>query len=661
MKAPDRYRYRWRWLALVLFTLTLALIISSGVALRNIERQIVRASEQPTDVEAARQGLDGTWHWWIGAQIALFVPFVFGVVWFFRHQKRQIEDLTHAQNELRQTNEISQLIADNMSDLLAILDPEGRRIFNSKSYAQVLGPADRLRSTNSFLDVHPEDRGRIRDAFDRTIQTGKGQRMKYRMLAADGSIAVLESQGSVVRDAEGRVDKVIVVSRDITEQERTLRRLERQNAALATFAHSPQALGADQASVYRTITEMAAKTLDVSRVSLWFFSENFSSLRCADLFSLSNERHSTAPDLTASSYPGYFAALAEGRSIAAHDANADVRTMEFSRDYLVPLGITSMLDAPVRRAGQLVGVICHEHIGLRRDWTPDEEGFASSLADLMALSLEVWEHRQTARALREARDNLEDKVAERTQELAAANDRLKELDRLKSEFLATMSHELRTPLNSILGFTGVLRQGLAGAVNDEQKRQLTMVHDSSKHLLGLINDLLDLSRIESGRMDLHETRFTVGGIVGEVIDQMRPLAEAKSLRLEADLDDPEVEISSDRKKVYQVLLNLVGNAVKFTEKGHVRISTQSNGNQLTVSVTDTGIGIREEQLGNLFQAFRQVDGSARRVYEGTGLGLYLCQQLLKLLGGEIRVESDFGKGSNFTFTVPSDIRLASAA
>ena len=320
-----------------------------------------------------------------------------------------------------------------------------------------------------------------------------------------------------------------------------------------------------------------------------------------------------------------------------------------------------MLDAPVRRAGQLVGVICHEHIGLRRDWTPDEEGFASSLADLLALSLEVWDHRQTARALREARDNLEDKVAERTLQLATANDRLKELDRLKSEFVATMSHELRTPLNSILGFTGVLRQGMAGPLNEEQKRQLTMVHDAAKHLLGLINDLLDLSRIESGRMDVDQTRFTIGEVVQDVIEHIRPLAAPKGLELETELDAPDFEVSSDRKKVYQVLLNLVGNAVKFTEKGKIRIATQCNGSNLSVSVTDTGIGIRKEQLGNLFQAFRQVDGSARRVYEGTGLGLYLCRRLLNLLGGEIHAESDFGKGSQFTFTLPRNVSIASVA
>ena len=162
-------------------------------------------------------------------------------------------------------------------------------------------------------------------------------------------------------------------------------------------------------------------------------------------------------------------------------------------------------------------------------------------------------------------------------------------------------------------------------------------------------------------MDVDQTQFTIGEVVHDVIEHIRPLAAPKGLELEAELDAPEFEISSDRKKVYQVLLNLVGNAVKFTEKGKIRIATQCNGSNLAVSVSDTGIGIRKEQLGNLFQAFRQVDGSARRVYEGTGLGLYLCRRLLKLLGGEIHAESEFGKGSRFTFTLPRKVSNASVA
>jgi signal transduction histidine kinase len=256
--------------------------------------------------------------------------------------------------------------------------------------------------------------------------------------------------------------------------------------------------------------------------------------------------------------------------------------------------------------------------------------------------------------LREANEQLEQRVAERTRELREANERLMELDRMKSQFLATMSHELRTPLNSILGFTSLMRDGLAGPLTPEQQRQLGFVHGSGEHLLALINDLLDLSRIESGRMDVTVAPFDFAAVAAEVGHNLKPLAEQKGLALEIEVPRP-LMVVGDRRKCYQVLLNLANNAVKFTERGAVRIDAQAQGGKLTASVSDTGIGIRPEQQRLLFEAFRQLDGTPRRLYEGTGLGLHLCRKLLDLMAGEIRVESEFRTGSRFSFTVPLDL------
>jgi PAS domain S-box-containing protein len=262
------------------------------------------------------------------------------------------------------------------------------------------------------------------------------------------------------------------------------------------------------------------------------------------------------------------------------------------------------------------------------------------------------EHHQAAEALRRAHDELEQRVLERTAELVQANQRLEELDRLKSQFLATMSHELRTPLNSIIGFTGILRKGFAGPVNDEQYKELGMVFGSAKHLLSLINDLLDLSRIEAGKVELESEPFNFLEVIEEVVQNLTPLAGQKNLRLATDLPGSGIEMVGDRKRSYQVLLNLANNAVKFTDHGEVKITARVEQDQLRVCVADTGIGIKPEQMGMLFEAFRQLDGTARRVYEGTGLGLHLCRRLLTLMHGEIGAESDFGKGSRFTFTLP---------
>jgi PAS domain S-box-containing protein len=273
--------------------------------------------------------------------------------------------------------------------------------------------------------------------------------------------------------------------------------------------------------------------------------------------------------------------------------------------------------------------------------------------------LDITDRKQMEQALRQTRDELaaanaglEQKVQQRTAELLRAKQRLEELDRLKSQFLATMSHELRTPLNSIIGFTGILRQGYAGPVNEEQQKQLGLVFGSAKHLLSLINDLLDLSRIEAGKVEIERQPFDFAAVIAEVVESLMPLSRQKNIALTVDAPPGALEMLGDRKRCFQVLLNLANNALKFTERGQVKITACPEGEQLRVTVADTGIGIKAEQMGMLFEAFRQLDGSAKRVYEGTGLGLHLCRSLLTLMNGEISVESEFGKGSRFTFRLP---------
>ena len=263
--------------------------------------------------------------------------------------------------------------------------------------------------------------------------------------------------------------------------------------------------------------------------------------------------------------------------------------------------------------------------------------------------------REAQEALRRAHEELEQRVRERTAELTSANDRLRELDRLKSEFLATMSHELRTPLNSIIGFTSLVKEGIAGPLNDEQKKQLHLVYTSAKHLLGLINDLLDLSRIEAGRIRLECDPFDFAGVVTETVAQIKPLAHAKRLTLRPQLPPGALPMVGDRRRCVQILLNLIHNAVKFTEKGTVDIVVRCDAQQLAVDVIDTGIGIKPDQVVNLFEAFRQLDGSARRTYEGAGLGLYLCRKLLTLMSGTITAHSVFGHGTRISFRLPRQL------
>jgi len=276
---------------------------------------------------------------------------------------------------------------------------------------------------------------------------------------------------------------------------------------------------------------------------------------------------------------------------------------------------------------------------------------------MFMLSIDISERKRAERALRELNESLELKVHERTVELELARERAESADRLKSAFLATMSHELRTPLNSIIGFSGILLQQLPGPLNPEQHKQLSMVQGSARHLLELINDVLDVSKIEAGQLEVRRAPFDLHASIERVVASVRPLAQRKGLSLDLQLTAAPVSLQSDRRRVEQVLLNLLNNAIKFTDQGVVRLSAETDAErrELRVHISDTGIGIKPEHLPRLFQPFHQLDSGLQRQHEGTGLGLAICRRLAELLGGSMQVRSEWGAGSTFTLCLPLEL------
>src|SRR3989339_968296 len=248
---------------------------------------------------------------------------------------------------------------------------------------------------------------------------------------------------------------------------------------------------------------------------------------------------------------------------------------------------------------------------------------------------------------------LERRVAERTDELQKANIALEKANRLKSEFLATMSHELRTPLNSIIGFAEVLKDEVAGTLSAEQKECLDDIHGSGQHLLNMINSILDLSKIEAGKLELHYEAFPVQEAINEVLNTITGFSNKKGIPIQTHIQKDMPPLTADKVKFKQIMFNLLSNAVKFTfENGRVTINASLMNQHVQIAVSDTGIGIKSEDMDKIFEAFHQLDASYARRYEGTGLGLTLTKRLVELHGGKIWVISEFGKGSTFTFTLP---------
>jgi PAS domain S-box-containing protein len=254
---------------------------------------------------------------------------------------------------------------------------------------------------------------------------------------------------------------------------------------------------------------------------------------------------------------------------------------------------------------------------------------------------------------------LEERIRAATADLAEQNTRLqwqsRELEkanRLKSEFLASMSHELRTPINALIGYASLMLDRIYGDLTPRQEEGLNRIQGAAQHLLALINDILDLAKIEAGRMPLHLDDVTLADIVTEISQQIEPLVKKKKLSFNVEMPPTQLTLHTDRTKVKQILLNLLSNAVKFTHKGGIWVTISKDEEDLRFDVRDTGIGIKESDIESMWEDFRQVDQSRTREFGGTGLGLSITRKLVDALGGHVFAESVFGKGSTFTVVLP---------
>nr|WP_290665380.1 ATP-binding protein [Ardenticatena sp.] len=315
-----------------------------------------------------------------------------------------------------------------------------------------------------------------------------------------------------------------------------------------------------------------------------------------------------------------------GEPVVARDTDKDVM---HRKNELLP-ATRAECAVPLRVGGRIIGALDVQ--STEPDvFSPQDIAVLQTLADQLAVAIE------NARAYERQRETAE---------------RLRELDQLKSQFLANMSHELRTPLNSIIGFSRVILKGIDGPINELQRKDLETIYNSGQHLLSLINDILDISKIEAGKMRLDFDKVDLYQVFDSVLSTAQGLIKDKPVELIREIPEGLPTIIADATRVRQILLNLLSNAAKFTEKGEIRVTATQAGDEVIISVSDTGPGIPEDQLDKLFEAFYQVDGSMTRKVGGTGLGLAITRHFVEMHGGKIWVRSTVGKGSTFTFSLP---------
>lgn len=479
--------------------------------------------------------------------------------------------------------------------------------------------------------------GRLSAALDGV----RSESIIYRLPGRDGDRFLEASPVERELDPAGRPVGAFGTLIDITERERAARDIVRLNDELE-----------EQVAALGTANEQLNLVLEASDAGLWDWDIVQGTFTWSDtlfvLFGLDPAKDAAGfESWNTALHPDDADAANEriARALEGHHAlNSDYRIVRPSGEVrwvnALGHGVYDAAGEPVRMTGIVIDIT--DRVRGQQDLARLNRELEDRIAD----------RKSAEGALLELTRSLEARVIERTHQLDETIEQLTVANEAKTRFLRSMSHELRTPLNSVIGFASLLADGAPGPINEEQERQLRMIESSGQHLLALINDILDLSKIEAGATELHWEPIDVAGLVAEVASECRPAAEAKQLTLTVNPCEPGPTVTSDVRSVRQILFNLVGNAIKFTNEGSIVLSfSQPVAGRVAVSVSDTGPGIGLDERARIFAEFEQGTASAPD-QEGTGLGLAISRELTSALGGTLEVESRMGFGSTFTLRLP---------
>jgi PAS domain S-box-containing protein len=551
---------------------------------------------------------------------------------------RDITERKKSEEELRKSQEQYALAAEGANDGLWDWDIVTDEIYYSPRWKSMIG-YEINELTNGFVDwenlIHPDDHDYAVTALDNYL-TGKADAydVEIRLRHKNGTWRWIQDRGKALRDANGKAIRMAGSHSDITDRKLAEESIRRRNEYLAASSEIGKIVTStlDLNSIFARTVTLINERFSFYHASIFIVEETgFNATLRESTGEAGAEMKKNKHSLQVNDKSIVGKVTLDGQAVVVNDDKINPLHKfnpllpETRAEAAIPLRIGSRVIGAIDIQAKTVGAFAEDEIAVLQ-----------TLADQVAVAI----------------DNA--KSFELSQQAVME---MREIDRLKSQFLANMSHELRTPLNSIIGFSRVIIKGIDGPITELQQQDLNAIYNSGQHLLGLINDVLDLSKIEAGKMELAFDEVNIADVTSSVLSTMSGLIKDRPIQMKRIIEPNLPTVRADAIRVRQVMINLLSNAAKFTDEGDILVEVGmkpglTGRNELTVSVTDTGPGIAKQDQTKLFQAFSQVDDSPTRKTGGTGLGLSICQHIINMHGGRIWVDSDLGKGSTFHFTLP---------
>jgi PAS domain S-box-containing protein len=571
-----------------------------------------------------------------------------------------IDERKRAEEQIRQSLAELQAILDNSPALIYMKDQAGRYVFVNRSWTELIHATSDVAKGKTDFELFPEAAAHQFVANDqKVLESGQALEFEEQALLEDG-LRTYQSIKIALRDSNGKFYALCGISTDISARKRAEESLRQTHRALRVLSYCNSAVvhATEEQALLNEVCRVAVEPAGY-RMAWVGYAEN-------------DEARTVRPVASAGPAEGFLDCIhvswadneygrgSVGPSIRLRKPVVARRLREHPgfavwREALATQNFESVLSVPLCHGNLVFGALAI-YADEPEAFDPAEVDLISELGDNLSHGISSLrarkERAEAVSALERARLELEERVRQRTAELVVAKEAAESADRLKSAFLATMSHELRTPLNSIIGFTGIVLQGMAGPLNDEQTKQLGRVQNSARHLLALINDVLDISKIEAGQLEIRCGPFSLPQAIQKAVATVSPLAKKKGIALHTNISPDVGQMLSDQQRTEQVLLNLLSNAIKFTDQGEVTVRCRRENKWVIIGIEDTGIGIDPRHQQSIFEPFRQADTGLARKREGTGLGLSICKRLVSHLGGFIFVESVSGQGSTFTVRLP---------